>query len=614
MSKYPPTELEIFLKYGLLEYAPLVHLKYIGANSYFSPERRGNCFRVPDESDAEAMSSDEDQVKNSCKMLYEKRIRPASFNPSSSSRSPIDLTSDEEQPLLSHVRVGEVPAPPSMPWSLLNRLPNLQGPLEDLPQSVSNEITTPSDDGLWSDEEQISSDKDDVAEDEDESEDELGDEDKIEDDEMEEDAYDLHDVSMDTVKLSENVSGALWASSRADEAEDNEDSALAEDGFDEHGDFQNEEGMLTASNYLTAFDLPPEDELMDHTNSMNDGAKKLLEHPDCSPESRTSNADSSIPNQQNMNAIDHRTPRLPNQLVSLYIKQNPLWDVALPPVAHPPIQPSLQLPSISEWTAKTLTRSPAENATEILGRKTGKAEYFAAREVNKANTMGNLAHPRSTSVGHIQVQSPIVAEQSQEPQRIQVDELPSYDLATSGTRFLNTPQGPFQPVEPEVDAEPILDETSAFSFEQSKKAFGAESAVDTEHQAAVAQKDDKKEAQTSSDAAASPAGKVNEVKVAEVKEVTEPPRSLKRKAEDISRLTREEQLMELRESMVIHGVPCCPPRLSADSLQRDTQRVAQMAATPSPPKRLRRMAEVVGYAALGGVAVMSALIATAPAL
>ncbi|KKO97142.1 hypothetical protein THAR02_10753 [Trichoderma harzianum] len=88
----------------------------------------------------------------------------------------------------------------------------------------------------------------------------------------------------------------------------------------------------------------------------------------------------------------------------------------------------------------------------------------------------------------------------------------------------------------------------------------------------------------------------------------------KRKAMEISEMTAEEipfaELTPVQES----SPPSARPK-SADDSAMDISPVDVPSEVEEPQvKRLRKAAEIFGYAALGGVAVMSALIATAPTL
>ena len=62
------------------------------------------------------------------------------------------------------------------------------------------------------------------------------------------------------------------------------------------------------------------------------------------------------------------------------------------------------------------------------------------------------------------------------------------------------------------------------------------------------------------------------------------------------------------------ATPVSPANITSEKMIRDdSHQATDVPAQKEPPrKRMRRVAEAVGYAALGGIAVMSALIATAP--
>jgi hypothetical protein len=608
MEKYPPTTLETVLKYGILKYAPLVHLKHHAANLYLSPEHRGNCFRVPDESDGEGMSSDDDQVQNSCKMLYAKSVRPAVFQKSSSSRSPIDLTCEEDQSVLSNLRVDVPFVPPSTQPSQLSPLLSLTRH-EESPQPISNDASTPSDNNgfAWSDEEDEDAER--VDDDGDDGEDE----------EMGEDSH----VASAIADADDDNPVLRWESSPVSDMDGNQDSVSTDNEFDEHDEFEGEEGTLAMFNDMAHFDHFSDDlDLNDSTIPRNDDTRATGDSP-----AQVSSAEPDTPKQQKMNVIEEPTPKVPSQpelsdTVEMnkaqFARVNDHWCFSLPPVAAPPMQ-SFSLPSISELTPKPSILGPnwAAAAAETMGRKTGKAEYFAAREVNKVNARVHLPSFRHPCLDHTQstlpsqMQPPNITEQLTQPRQVVP---PFSDLTDSGVRFLNTPHVPFHQVEPEtVNAESVLDETSAFSFEQSKKASAiAEPVTDTLSHAAVSQEIDFEETHTLTEAAPTLISTeiIKDESAKGTKESSETPKSSKRKAEEISELITEEELMESGEPLTPQQATCRPPKRAAGYLHRETR----AAVAPPPPKRLRRMAEVVGYATLGGVAVMSALIATAPTL
>ena len=92
--------------------------------------------------------------------------------------------------------------------------------------------------------------------------------------------------------------------------------------------------------------------------------------------------------------------------------------------------------------------------------------------------------------------------------------------------------------------------------------------------------------------------------------------SRKRKAADISQLTPEEEITEaeIQASIPRAKTGADRPPDAAEPIERPSAAAANPVSSEPQTKRLRRVVEVFGYAALGGVAVMSALIATAPAL
>jgi hypothetical protein len=353
-------------------------------------------------------------------------------------------------------------------------------------------------------------------------------------------------------------------------------------------------------------------------------------------------------------------------------------------VVHP------RLPSISETIPQQpLFSRPYQeglSGAEILGLKTGKHEFFAAREANKADSLSmasssQLPQPCFQTALPVPQSPALSSPDSRRPPRKHALEeeglrpVPSFskrkkethnndtseglqlvdsDLAKSGAEFLNTP--PQEPEVPSSTEEPAPDASSAYEYALSKKdndgaadgaADGAVDSVDavvTDAPAAIvdamddvdggldANTPDKREeepleltqggnektdekAVPSSDVAEEPAHNVEhaESKLPEAShDLPETPRSSKRKAEDISQLTPEE---EKHAEVVPRGDRSRYARLRFRRRMNNMARPAVSTPAAAPPsKRLRRVAEVVGYAALGGVAVMSALIATAPTL
>ncbi|CAI6086260.1 unnamed protein product [Clonostachys chloroleuca] len=204
----------------------------------------------------------------------------------------------------------------------------------------------------------------------------------------------------------------------------------------------------------------------------------------------------------------------------------------------------------------------------IFGQNSDKADFFNAREENKKRFVAELGpQHEQTPMDAPTLPTPSKAPGEKEALGLSsmlIDECSQETweqfspLEVSGRNFLNTP---LTSDEPPVSSDPcVLDDTSAYTFEISKKV---------------------EQSQTE------PVEKQDEEVVGD--KIPESPNPLKRKAAQISQTTVKELTDDFRAALK-----------------------AQEAA--HSPKRLRRAAEVVGYVALGGIAVMSALIVTAPAL
>jgi hypothetical protein len=305
------------------------------------------------------------------------------------------------------------------------------------------------------------------------------------------------------------------------------------------------------------------------------------------------------------------------------------WKPDLPPVAPNNTFSSLKLPSISEAMAFNHCL-PGQTMAEVMGMKTGKHEFFNAREENKASAFANNMRSQDQAQSVVMVPGqtswvvdtseiiPKGAENTKEVRDHQDQQLAASDLATSGTKFLNTPIE--HPLE-SPNVVPALDDSSAFKFQESKRALGlVGSTTKATHEAVVVQSNVTAEVidsvESSRDTAHESASILdNENKEVETTRDSGLPhqitRKSKRKAGDISVVTPEERRTSTRDS-VFYRRPAF--RVGKAQAVRNLRRATSAALAPPAQKRLRRMAEVVGYAALGGVAVMSALIATAPTL
>ncbi|RMJ10874.1 hypothetical protein CDV36_009497 [Fusarium kuroshium] len=651
MERYPPCTMKARLEFGTVD-----------------PEDRPKVFSVPDDTDVEYSDSEKDeQVRESYEVLRTMKIFPAAFPASSPSESPIDLTSKDQYPL-SNVRDevdhpalispstkadsemtrtqartsvpvlmedSDYDAPHSSrdPWSFSN--------VDNINLTQSTDMDTESLPGTESDDESVGfSPVSAIMGDEDQDSDEMSEQDFEERDEFEEDEYNCEDP------LDES-----------DEPEGQEDQEDHEDQ-DDPEDSGHMWGFSQVENRVTVTSLP--------------GFAKEVQVTPVEVQAPEQ------PQPANRGIIN------PQQAGMDYLL-NPYPVAVLPRnlVVHP------RLPSISETIPQQpLFSRPYQeglSGAEMLGLKTGKHEFFAAREANKADSLSmasgsQLPQPRFQTPLPVPQSPSLSSPDSRRPPRKHALEeslrpVPSFskrkkethnndtseglqlvdsDLAKSGAEFLNTP--PQEPEVPYPTEEPILHVSSAYEYAISKKdndgavagtdVVTGTDAVLTDAPAAivdavddadggldantadkggeepleatqgVSEKTDEKVV-PSNDIAEEPAHVVEhaEPKLPEAsRDMPETPRSSKRKAEDISQLTPEEEK---------HAEVLPRPDRSHYSRLRFRRRanntthsaVSTSASASAPPtKRLRRVAEVVGYAALGGVAVMSALIATAPTL
>ncbi|OTA05986.1 hypothetical protein A9Z42_0066930 [Trichoderma parareesei] len=165
-------------------------------------------------------------------------------------------------------------------------------------------------------------------------------------------------------------------------------------------------------------------------------------------------------------------------------------------------------------------------------------------------------------------------------------------LLDSGVKFLETPLKEQDFAKPAVEPPLELDETSAYQFQVTKTYFQQQPPY-YHHQ-----HDESSSADSTGDQPAEP---------------QERAAPNKRKAEEISEVTVEEIAFARSNPVDYSASPSLRPR--ALDVEMDVSPAAAHSAVEGPQaKRLRKAAEIFGYAALGGVAVMSALIATAPTL
>ncbi|KAL7820349.1 hypothetical protein V8C44DRAFT_79538 [Trichoderma aethiopicum] len=166
-------------------------------------------------------------------------------------------------------------------------------------------------------------------------------------------------------------------------------------------------------------------------------------------------------------------------------------------------------------------------------------------------------------------------------------------LLDSGAKFLETPLNQ-QVAEPAVEPHLELDETSAYQFQMTKSYY---------QQAPPPPPPQQQHYESSS---ADPSG-------AQPVEPQGRAAPTKRKAGEISEVTVEEIAFARSNPVENSASSSLRPR-ALDAEMDVSSDAVQFAAEGPQAKRLRKAAEIFGYAALGGVAVMSALIATAPTL
>ncbi|RDA92522.1 hypothetical protein CP533_4168 [Ophiocordyceps camponoti-saundersi (nom. inval.)] len=280
---------------------------------------------------------------------------------------------------------------------------------------------------------------------------------------------------------------------------------------------------------------------------------------------------------------------------------------------------SMRLPPLATTSIPPPHSLNAQTAAEALGEKTGKMEYFTARLQNRltlamagkdlpeigrpvveARDEGGLMESMADKDegGSLGVGSgPSSLFGLSVDSVVPLEDAPNNSLLASGEKFLSSPiiehEAPVRA--PEADE---LNETSAYQFVLSKTNAAIGTHEGAKNETATAKHVD---ATTKDEATVSDQGTNLVIRdlVEEGEKVVESKKgSRKRKAEEMS-------------ADLAHG---------GEAIARTTSASGTMATTEMDKddlravKRLRLAAEVLGYAALGGVAVMSALIATAPTL
>lgn len=257
-----------------------------------------------------------------------------------------------------------------------------------------------------------------------------------------------------------------------------------------------------------------------------------------------------------------------------------------------------------------------KSSAQILGDKTGKSAFFEAREANKAkfneevkkpklNFENAFKMPRNSGFGYSFTPATSASTGGQNIRRVGFGFGGGFG---STSKFTSLPKPAFPTREPcsfldKPDEAPVpartpsppLDMTSAYSFSVSK----------------------------SSAAVVTPA-QLNSrgIKINDIIETSAPPlrhSKLKRKADEISDATDKELRIWAKSSSSSNSFKNATDIKRAEAAQTEVSRsVSSNPAVPEgrPTKRIKKLLENVGYAALGGVAVgaglFTVLVATAP--
>ncbi|KAG5936032.1 hypothetical protein E4U53_000303 [Claviceps sorghi] len=275
------------------------------------------------------------------------------------------------------------------------------------------------------------------------------------------------------------------------------------------------------------------------------------------------------------------------------------------------IQDEVPMSTISRPYIGTLSRHESSVSQHFVAGsgKSAKAEFLAAREHNRR------VHASQTEFlrGHIQGGSKDISEDEFSPASFRSRCLMSNSLRlpksstctttaallASGEEFSSASAAYVAPSH-SVCLDDLFEDSSAFAYEMSKESVGG-SGFDT----AISEVEETKLSHDDEVDSALLLPRNSDVR-----------HSRKRKSDDISVLLPTEIETGPPETQPAPSQPI----VDAGALPAMKPGCAQMNCPDPmncqrrPFKRLRRAAEILGYATLGGVAVMSALIATAPAL
>lgn len=295
---------------------------------------------------------------------------------------------------------------------------------------------------------------------------------------------------------------------------------------------------------------------------------------------------------------------------SLFVPQLPDEESNVPPVpAAIDSSATVTLEAISPAFRSSQTE---HDTPEDRGSWSSKAEFFAAWDHNRrmlamTDPSPGDHHPKMDAEGDSDGDDVLPRSTILFSNAGLRDCTGTSDLLQSGERFLESPMAdltskstccftPYDPSQPTADT---LDYTSAYTYEVSKRLL-----------------ESKNPPRASLEVSRATAERDAEVEVFSDQQSAVKTSSSKRKIADISDLVPKdtprhrsegESALVVAETEAVLALDTAPGNIASQASEHEV-------AYRRPTKRLRRAAEIVGFAALGGAAVMTALIATAPVL
>ncbi|PBP19493.1 FHA domain protein [Diplocarpon rosae] len=323
-----------------------------------------------------------------------------------------------------------------------------------------------------------------------------------------------------------------------------------------------------------------------------------------------------------------------NSPTDLHLHVNPMLhaaylDQAVSVVRHPSPSDAAMVKLPSRVSICDLGE-PSHYLSQNLGEKSGKSEFFAAREINKARIMyGHHVNPT------IQAADPTMSVMSGETEAHSLE-----NRQEIGIGQLDRWKSPvFGRSQIAVHADTVMSDT--LSTEQLATSFvEANEPIPSLPPRDYCEFLDKPDESPMPDHApsslpdmtsshrynmsklfqkSSPIPRLNPrsaIKIPDIIEASSPfPRAnaLKRKSDDMSNAT-EKELREWAESNVSEVSPVAASNASAGDKTGGSISIKSQAPEPRPTKRFKKLLENVGLVALGGATIFAALVATAPDL